>query len=124
VIGEIVIGYTEDHLVEHPAIELLAQLGWATISAKEEVLGPSGTLGRENKSEVVLVPRLRIALERLNPTLPAEAISFAIDKLARDRSAMSLAAANREIWEAQQVKVLIQNHRHRPSVDVQPTWHY
>jgi type I restriction enzyme R subunit len=36
-------------------------------------------------------------LERLNPPLPAQAINFAIDELARDRSAMSLAAANREV---------------------------
>ena len=42
---------------------------------------------------------LRAALERLNPRLPAEAISIAVDVLTRDRSAMSLAAANREIYE-------------------------
>ena len=34
-------------------------------------------------------------------TVPADAINFAIDELARDRSAMSLAAANREVWKAQ-----------------------
>jgi type I restriction enzyme, R subunit len=101
--------YTEDYLVEGPAIQLLAELGWRTVSAKDEV---------------VLLPWLRAELDRLNPTLPADAINSATDELARDRSAMSLAAANREIWEAQQVKVLIQNHRHQPSVDVQPTWHY
>jgi type I restriction enzyme R subunit len=65
----------------------------------EKVPGPSGTLGRETKSEVLLVPRLHGALDRLNPGLPSEAIDSAIDELARDRSAMSLAAANREIWE-------------------------
>ena len=62
----------------------------------EEAFGATGTLGRETKSEVVLVPKLRSALERLNPALPADAINSAIDELARDRSAMSLAAANRE----------------------------
>jgi type I restriction enzyme R subunit len=91
--------YTEDHLVEKPAIQLFAELGWPTESASEESLGAFGALGRETKSEVVLVPRLRVALERLNTGLPAEAINFAIDELARDCSAMSLAAANREIWE-------------------------
>jgi type I restriction enzyme, R subunit len=116
--------YSENRLVEQPTIQLFAELGWRTATAIEDVLGPSGTLKRETKSEVVLVPSLRATLERLSPTLPADAVSFAISELARDRSAMSLAAANREIWEAQQVKVLIQNHRHRPSVDVQPTWHY
>ena len=91
--------YTEEHLVEQPAIQLFAELGWATVSATEESFGATGTLGRETKSEVVLVPRLRAALERLNPALPADAINSAIDELARDRSAMSLAAANREVWD-------------------------
>ena len=43
--------------------------------------------------------RLRVALERLNPTAPAEAISTAVNQLIRDRSAMSPAAANRDIYE-------------------------
>ena len=89
--------YTEDQLVEQPAIALFAELGWQTVSAMEEVFGTSGTLGRETSGEVVLIPRLRAALERLNPQLPAEAIESAVDELTRDRSAMSLAAANREI---------------------------
>jgi type I restriction enzyme, R subunit len=74
--------YTEDHLVEQPAIQLFAQLDWSTVSATAEAFGPSGTLGgRETKSEVVLVPRLHAALERLNPTLPADAIKWSIDEL-------------------------------------------
>jgi len=92
-------GYTEDRLVEQPAIELFAKLGWETVSASEESFGPSGTLGRETRSEVVIVPNLRAALERLNPTLLADAINSAIDELTRDRSAMSLAAVNQEIWD-------------------------
>ena len=55
-------------------------------------------LGRETKGEVVLVSRLRAALERLNPALPSEAITAAVDELTRDRSAMSLASANREVY--------------------------
>ena len=90
--------YTEDQLVEQPAIGLFAELGWQTVSALEETFGAGGTLGRETKGEVVLVPRLRAALERLNPALPPEAISAAVDELTRDRSAMLLAAANREIY--------------------------
>ena len=41
---------------------------------------------------------LRVALERLNPALPPEAITAAVDELTRDRSAMSLEAANREVY--------------------------
>ena len=46
--------YTEDQLVEQPAIGLFADLGWQTVSAMEETFGPDGTLGRETKGEVVL----------------------------------------------------------------------
>jgi type I restriction enzyme R subunit len=92
-------GYTEDQLVEQLAIELFATLGWTTVSASDETFGTTGTLLCETKSDVILISKLRAALERLNPALPAEAINFAIDELARDRSAMSPAAANIEIWE-------------------------
>jgi type I restriction enzyme, R subunit len=90
--------YTEDQLVEQPAIGLFAELGWLTVSAMEEVSGAIGTLGRETPGEVVLVPRLRAALERLNPALLPEAITAAVDELTRDRSAMLLEQANREVY--------------------------
>jgi type I restriction enzyme, R subunit len=90
--------YTEDQLVEQPAIGLFAELGWTTVSALEETFGPTGTLQRETKGEVVLVARLRAALERLNTALPSEAITAAVDEITRDRSAMSLASANREVY--------------------------
>ena len=77
--------YTEDQLVEQPAIGLFAALGWQTASALDESFGPAGALGRETKGEVVLVSRLRAALERLNPALPPEAITAAVDELTRDR---------------------------------------
>jgi len=90
--------YTEDQLVEQPAIGLFSALGWKTVSAHDETFGAGGTIGRETKGEVVLIDRLRAALTKLNPAAPAEAIQTAIDDLARDRSAMSLEAANREIY--------------------------
>jgi len=92
-------GYTEDQLVEQPAVALFGTLGWVTASALDEVFGFEGTVGRETSAEVVLLSRLRAALLRLNPTLPAEAISTAVNQLTRDRSAMSLAAANRDVYE-------------------------
>ena len=90
--------YTEDQLVEQPAIGLFAELGWTTVSALEETFGATGTLQRETKGEVVLAPRVHAALARLNPALPPEAITAAVDELIRDRSAMSLEAANREVY--------------------------
>src|ERR1039457_2156 len=95
--------YTEDQLVEQPAIGLFAELGWAVAGPPPNagVAGEprdAGLLGRETKGEVVLVSRLRAALARLNPDLPPEAITAAVDDLTRDRSAMSLEAANHEVY--------------------------
>lgn len=90
--------YTEDQLVEQPAIALLAELGWQSVSALEEILGPDGTLGRETKSEVVLSSRLKAALTRLNPDVPPDGIAGAIDQLIADRSAMILVVGNREVY--------------------------
>jgi hypothetical protein len=55
-----------------PAIELLSELDWETANCLYEKFGENGTLGRETSSVVVLVPRLRAALVRLNPDLPSE----------------------------------------------------
>ncbi|MDA0578522.1 MAG: hypothetical protein O3B24_10545, partial [Verrucomicrobia bacterium] len=64
-------------------------LGWAVVGPPPNagVAGEprdAGLLGRETKGEVVLVSRLRAALERLNPALPPEAITAAMDELTRD----------------------------------------
>ena len=55
--------YSEEQLVEQPAIQLFAEMGWQTVSAMEEVFGVGGTLRRETKGEVVLLPRLRASLD-------------------------------------------------------------
>lgn len=92
-------GFTEDQLVERPALEVLDALGWTLVFAAEEKFGESGTLGRETPGEAILLPRLKKALHALNPDLPTEAIAGAVDTLVRNRSAMSLVAANRELWQ-------------------------
>ena len=55
--------------------------------------GGTSDLGRDGKREVVLVSRLRPALQRLNPGLPMEAIEGAVEEICRDRTALSLAEA-------------------------------
>jgi type I restriction enzyme R subunit len=90
-------GFSEAALVEEPAVELFAALGWETANLHDETFGPGGTEGRESRREVFLPRRLRAALERLNPGLPADAIETAIAELTRDRSAMNPVAANREV---------------------------
>ena len=92
--------YSEDALVEQPAIALLRDtLGWEALNCYDETLGAEhGALGRETYAEVVLVRRLRAALVRLNPGASREALDLAIEELARDRSGQSLAQANRAIY--------------------------
>ena len=89
--------YTEDQLVEQPAIRLFEELGWEHVNAYYEKLGPDGTLGRDNKSEVFLVRRLRAAIERLNPGMPAEAVEQAVTEITKPRTAMHYARANEQI---------------------------
>ena len=48
------MSYTENSLVEQPAIELVAALGWRTVSAIDESFGRGGTLGRETRDDAVI----------------------------------------------------------------------
>jgi type I restriction enzyme R subunit len=54
--------------------------------------------GRTNKRDVILVDRVRDAAIRLNPEIPLKAIDEALEKFLERRQAMSLVAANREIY--------------------------
>ena len=114
--------YTEDQLVEQPAIGLFEDLGWETLSAVEEIFGTAGTLGRATKMEALLTGRLRAALEKLNSSLPPEAITSAIDELTRNRSAMSIVAANREFHTLlkEGVRVKVSDSSPQPSPQPSP----
>ncbi len=90
--------YSEDQLVEQPAIALLAEMGWETLDCYDEFEGGSSPLGRANRGEVVLTARLRPTLERLNPDVSTEAIDAAIDELTRSRAVMTPAEANCEVY--------------------------
>ena len=100
--------FSEAELVERPALDLLASLGWAVVDATGEEFGADGSLGRASAAEVVLRPRLRAALTRLNPQLPPEGLTQAEEALTRDRSAMGLLAANRELYELAKHGVLVE----------------
>jgi type I restriction enzyme, R subunit len=73
-------------------------LGWKTRQCYKEVLGESGTLGRNSQEEVVLVRYLRAAIEKFNPDAPEEAIALAVEEITRDRRTLTPASANREIY--------------------------
>jgi type I site-specific restriction-modification system R (restriction) subunit len=121
--------YTENHLVEQPAIQLMQhELGWDVVNCFDEWSGGVSNQGRDGKREVVLVSRLRPALQRLNPDLPVEAIEGAVEEICRDRTALSLAEANREIDKLlkQGVKISFPDQEHgvqRVSFHEKPSFH-
>ena len=61
--------------------------------------------GRASKRDVILVDRVREAAVRLNPNLPAKAIEDVLEKLLDRRQAMSLVAANQEVYNLLQKQV-------------------
>ena len=88
--------YTEDQLVEQPAIGLFAGYS-AGPNPHPRPFSHWEKDGRQAGLRVrslVLVSRLRAALERLSPGLPPEVITGTVDELTRDHAAMSLEAAN------------------------------
>src|SRR4051812_23192338 len=91
--------FSEDNLIERTAVKIFGELWGANnfINAYSEE-GDS-LLGRDNQGQVVLVNRLKPALEKLNKGAPQEAIAQAIEELIRDRSAMSLINANNEVYK-------------------------
>jgi type I restriction enzyme R subunit len=89
--------FTEDQLVERPALELLAELGWSVVDAYAETLGLGGTLGRDSLHEVTLTHRLRDALRLLNPSVPDDIREEALAAITKDRSVMDPTRANKEI---------------------------
>lgn len=91
--------YTETNLIEQSAIELFKSLGYAHQDCYNETFGSNGSLGRETSTDVVLKPKLKEALIKLNASLPIEAIEQAIEALSRDRSILHPVTANREIYK-------------------------
>jgi type I restriction enzyme R subunit len=92
---------SEDRLVQQTfATHLEHNLGWDSIYAwNQETFGASGTLGRSNEREVVLVRDLRSALVKLNPQLPDKAIDEAITKLTHHDFSRSLLQHNQTFYK-------------------------
>ena len=101
--------YTEDRLVEQPTIKLFNELGWNYKNCFDEFKTGKSDLGRDTMSDVVLVSKLKPALQKLNPNLTSEVIDLAIEELTKDRSSMSLISANKEIYKTLKdgVKVIL-----------------
>ncbi len=90
--------YSEDALVERSAIKVFTEdLNYEHLNCYEEKFPQ--TLGRETKSEVVLINKLSTAIDKLNENLSEEAKKEAIAELLRDRSRFSLVKANQEVYK-------------------------
>lgn len=111
--SETAYDYGEDAAIEQPAIQLFATLGWETVNLYHEWANGLSIEGRESETQIVLEDRLRLALERLNPDLPAAAIFMVIEEVTRERSRMVPVNANRELWQLlrEGVKVKVANSR-------------
>ena len=91
--------YGEGDLVEQPAIAIFSDLGWETVNCFDEPFGVGSPLSRETSTQVILPKRLMSALRILNPYLPEEAFLLAFDELERNRSLLSTAHANKEVYQ-------------------------
>ncbi len=81
--------------VEEAALAWLEGVGWAVRHGPEIAPGEPGA-ERDGFGEVVLAGRLRAALARLNPTLPAETLEDAFRKLTRPEGS-DLVTRNRAV---------------------------
>ena len=91
-------GFSENDLVEQPAIALFHDLGWQTANLMGEFAGASPE-GRASKRDAILPARLRVALKKLNPTLPLDALDDAYSQIVRERVAIDPIRANAEIHD-------------------------
>ncbi|WJJ93974.1 type I restriction endonuclease subunit R [Neopusillimonas aromaticivorans] len=105
---EVTASYGELALVELPAINCFASLGWETANLYNETFGPDGTEGRKSAAEVIFVPRLRKALERINPGYPAAAYEQAIEQLTEDRSKQIPVNANQAFYKLLRDRVKVE----------------
>jgi len=71
-----------ENIIEQSAIELLQSQGWEYANGKE--LSPEGLFcERENYQQIILTNRLRTAIAKINPHIPADAQEAAVQKVLR-----------------------------------------
>ena len=71
-----------ENIIEESAIEILQSQGWEYANGKE--LSPEGLFcERDSYSDIILINRLRAAIAKINPHIPADAQEAAIQKVLR-----------------------------------------
>src|SRR5699024_6802010 len=81
--GLVMDRFTEEDL-EEMAIEVLGELGWDPVpgtAIAPGAPGPDGEGERHTWDELLIRPRLRAALRRLNPDVPREYLDQALDAI-------------------------------------------
>src|SRR5271166_1703946 len=92
-------GFSEADLVEQPAIELFAELGWTSGNLFGEFSRGASAERRASRRDANLPDRLRRALKTLNPSLPDTALEDAYSMLTRERVAIDPIRANSEVHD-------------------------
>jgi type I restriction enzyme R subunit len=92
--------FISEDQIERALIQKLEQsYGFATLNCHTEDPTDLGDRsGRTSKSEVVLIDRLRDAAIRLNEKIPPSILESALERLLDRRLAMSLVAANQDVY--------------------------
>ena len=101
----------EDYIQETTAAHLEQELGWRSVFAwHKEDFGQESLLGRYSEQEVVLKQILREKLKELNPGLPPEAYTYALDRVAETSATQQLVAINQQKYEMIRNGVLVSFH--------------
>ncbi len=78
-----------ENIIEESAIEILQSLGWEYANGKD--ISPEGLFcERENYQQIILTGRLRNAIAKINPNIPADARDAAVQKVLRISSPVLL----------------------------------
>jgi len=90
--------FSEDKLIEQTAIEIFQSLGFEFLNCFEEKRGRDFDLGRETRSEVIIISRLKKSLKKLNVSLSEQDVENVIEVILKDRSLLNPVSANEDIY--------------------------
>lgn len=90
--------FSEDTLVEQPAIKLFKELDYNHQSHYKENFN-TPTSERKEMNEVVLNNQLKASLKKLNPNASRGAIALTIEELTKSRAQLEIEQANKEVYD-------------------------
>ena len=108
-----------EEALELATIELFQSLGYSHQNCFGEWDSGKSNLDRQTRQDVILPGKLTTALGKLNPDQSTEAIDLAIEAITKDRSSLSPAIANREIYKLLRDGVKVQTRDQDGNLDDQ-----